>query len=311
MRKLLSNLMLVLSAVVAIVVALPALAGADTTTPTVTSTTPTVTTTTPTVTTTPTGNPSAPPQFYEKTYRLDVNLQDVTGSVYSTTLSDLPASVPWPAQQWIAYNVDTATFDIESKAARCFIVTTKTASVPCTQIQKLVDDSADGGVEAAVLVQPVNAPGGMSFAAKKITVWLDASGNDVQPPADGGSPGGDTPPPPVPAKFYSKNIRLNVNLQDAQAGPVFDAVLNEIPSSVPSSFRSYLEAVLDASTFEIDGSHATCFVVRHDVQNQVSCATVATWVDQAADGGIDAVILARAVDGAELSYAAKKITVRL
>jgi hypothetical protein len=149
----------------------------------------------------------------------------------------------------------------------------------------------------------------MSFTAKKVTVWVDAAGHDVQPPADDGSPGGDVTPPAPPAKFYSKNIRLNVNLQDADAGPLFDAALNEIPASVPAPFRAYLEAVLDSSTFELDASHATCFAVRHGVQNEVACATVATWLDQTADGGIDATVLARAVKGDALSYVAKKITI--
>jgi hypothetical protein len=301
MSKKFTTTLLLALAVVAIAVALPGGAGADNTTPPAA-----------TGTQAPTQDPVAPAHFYEKTYRINVNLQDVTNGVYSSTLSSLLPSVPWPAQQWIDYKVDTGTFDISSANAKCFVVSTKTQTVPCTDIAKMVDDSADGGVDASVLVQAVDGgAAGMSFSAKKITVWVDASGNDVSPPADDGSPGGDTTPPPVPPKFYAKNIRLNVNLQDAFAGPVFDVALNDIPSSVPTAFRTYLEAVLDGSTFELDASHATCFVVRRGVQNQVGCSTVATLLDQSADGGIDATILARAVQGDELSYAAKKITLFL
>jgi hypothetical protein len=290
MRKSMLNLALVVFALAAIAIALPALAGADDTTV----------------------EPTAPPHFYEKTYRVGVNLQDVSGTVYSATLTDLPSSVPWQAQQWITYNLDSSTFDVESKGAKCFVVSTKTEAAPCSRIATMVDEAADGGVEVYALVQPVDGGAdGLSFNAKKITVWIDGSGTDAQPPADDGSPGGDVTPPPVPAKFYSKNIRLNVNLQDSDTGPVFDAVLNEIPASVPGSFRAYLEAVLDSSTFEVDASHATCFVVRRGVQNQVPCATVVSWLDQSADGGIDATILARAVKGTDLSYAAKKITIWL
>ena len=114
----------------------------------------------------------------------------------------------------------------------------------------------------------------------------------------------------MPAKFYSKNIRLDVNLQDVD-GLVFDAALNDIPASVTAPFRTYLEAVLDSSTFELDASHATCFTVRGGVQNQIACSTLATWLDQTADGGIDVTILAKAVQGDELSYSAKKITLFL
>ena len=300
-KKLLTTMLLAL-AVAAIAIGLPGMAGADDAAP------PTATTTAPA----PVPDPVAPAHFYEKTYRMNVNLQDVAGTVYSATLSSLPPSVPWPAQQWINYSLDTGTFDIASKDARCFVIGAKTATVPCSTIAKMVDESSDGGVDASVLVQPVDGGAdGMSFTAKKITVWVDSSGNDVAPPADGGSPGGDTTPPPVPPKFYSKNIRLNVNLQDAAAGPLFDVTVNDIPASVPSSFRTYLEAVLDGSTFEVDASHATCFVVRRGVQNQVGCNTIAGWLDQSADGGIDATILAKAVQGDELSYVAKKITVFL
>jgi hypothetical protein len=257
-------------------------------------------------------DPTAPAHFYDKTYRLDVNLEDVDGAVYSATLNDIPSTVPWAAQQWITFNIDTATFDLSAANARCFLVSTKAQSVDCSQIATMVDAAADGGVDATVLAQPVdNGPDGMSFSAKKITVWVDESGNDVPPPDDGTSSGGDSTPPPVPAKFYAKNIRLDVNLEDVAPGPLFDAVLNDIPASVPSSFSAYLDQFVGGSTFELDASHATCFTVRRGVQNQIGCATLASWLDATADGGIDATILARAVSGEELSYTAKKITIFL
>jgi hypothetical protein len=287
-----------------LVFGVPAAVRADNGPPSATTTTTTTTQTT--TTTTPTsGNPTAPPGFYDRTYRLDLHLEDVNGLFFSATLNELPPSVSWPAQQWLIHSLDSSAFDVDGSAATCFVVTAKTAVVPCSQIAKLVDSSPDG-IDVSTLVQPVDARGGMAFKAKKITVWLDASGDDKQPPADHGSPGGDAPPPPVPAKLYSKNIRLNVNLQDV-SGLVFDASVNDIPGSVPADIRAYLEAVLDGSAFELDASKATCFVVRHSgVQNAVGCASIATLVDQAADG-IDATILGKAVKGSPVDFVAKKV----
>ena len=255
-------------------------------------------------------DPTEPAGFTSHSYRLDVNLEDVTGSVFSATLNDIPSSVPSAAAAWIGYNLDDGTFDVESSGAKCFVVAGSAQSVPCSQIADMVDNAADGGVDATILATPGDDYA-QSFNAKKVTVWVDASGNDVPPPADDGSSGtDDTTAVPPPAKFYSKNIRLNVNLEDVD-GLVFDATVNDIPATVPGSFRAYLESVLDGSTFELDASHATCFVVKHDVANAVGCQTLAGWLDASPDGGIDATILAKAVPGPELSYAAKKITVWL
>jgi hypothetical protein len=254
-------------------------------------------------------DPIAPPGFYDGSYRLHVNLEDATHGVFSATLVDIPSSVRYPAAQWLGYSLDASTFDVASSTARCFVVSDKAREVACSKIADLVDHAADGGVDATILARPIDGDP-MSFTARKITVWVDASGNDHAPPDEGGSPGGDVAPPPVPPKFYSKNIRLNVNLQDVAEGRVFDATLNEIPGSVPGSFRTYLESVLDASTFEVDASSAACFVIKNNVQNSINCSTLGTWLDQTADDGIDATILARAVAGDDLSFKAKKITVR-
>jgi len=255
-------------------------------------------------------DPTEPAGFTSHTYRLDVNLEDVNGSVFSATLNDIPSSVPSGAAAWIGYNLDASTFDVETSAAKCFIVSGSAKAVPCSQIADMVDNAADGGVDATILATPAD-DNAQSFNAKKLTVWVDASGNDVPPPADDGSSGSDqTTTVPPPAKFYSKNIRLDVNLEDVD-GLLFDATVNDIPASVPGSFRAYLQSVLDGSTFELDASTAKCFVVKHNVQNVVDCQTLAGWLDASADGGIDATILAKAVQGPELAYKAKKITVWL
>lgn len=252
-------------------------------------------------------NPSEPPGFTSHTYRLDVNFEDVAGSVFSATLSDIPSSVPTPAAQWIGFNLDASTFDVDASHALCFIVSGSATSVPCTKIGDMVNTAADGGVDATILAVPTD--NAHSFQAKKITVWVDPSGSDVAPPTDDGSSGSDqTTTAPPPAKFYTKNIRLDVNLEDVDT-LLFDATVNDIPATVPNSFRSYLESVLDGSTFELDASAATCFVVKHDVPNAVPCQTIASWLDAAPDGGIDATILAKAVSGPDLAYKAKKITI--
>ena len=253
-------------------------------------------------------DPTEPPGFTSHSYRLDVNLEDVSGSLFSATLSDIPSTVPTPAAQWIGYNLDAGTFDLESSHAKCFIVSGSASSVPCSKIADMVDTSADGGVDATILAEPTD-DNAQSFDAKKITVWVDAGGNDVAPPVDGGTSGTDqTATVPPPAKFYTKNIRLNVNLQDVDQ-LLFDVTVNDIPSTVPNSFRAYLQTVLDGSTFELDASAASCFVVKHNVANAVSCQAIASWLDASPDGGIDATILAKAVPGPELAYKAKKITV--
>lgn len=113
-----------------------------------------------------------------------------------------------------------------------------------------------------------------------------------------------------PAKFFQKNIRLNVNLQDVQS-LVFDAGLNEIPGTVPAAFADYLQQNLDVS-FEVDATKARCFIVASTgASKQADCSHVSDLVDAAPDGGVDAIILAKpVVDSAgDLGFVAKKITV--
>jgi hypothetical protein len=113
----------------------------------------------------------------------------------------------------------------------------------------------------------------------------------------------------APAGFFDKNYRLDVTLQD-WTSPTFDATLNEVPSSVPYEAASYISLKLAYSTFEIDSSHATCFVVASSA-TKVPCAKLGELVDTAPDGGVYAIALAKPVanpDGS-LRFDAKKITV--
>lgn len=252
----------------------------------------------------------APAHFFDRAIRLEVNLEDVTGTTFSATLNSIPGTVPYSTSSYLSQHLDTSTFDVESANARCYVVSDRARSVPCSTIVSMVDDSSDGGVDAVILATPtLDANGDLGFDAKKFTVWVDASGNDVQAPADDPQTVPDTPPVPPPAKFFQKNIRLNVNLQDETDG-VYDAELNSVPSSVPSSFSSYLESQLNGF-FEIDATGASCFLIKHGVASSIKCSAISSLVNGAADGGVDATILAKPVAGAELSFRAKKITVAI
>ena len=253
----------------------------------------------------------APAGFFDKNYRLDVTLQDWNAPIFDTTLNDVPSSVPYAAASYLTQSLEYSTFDIDVSAATCFVVASTTAKVPCSEIGSLLDSQADGGVQAVVLAKPVaNKDGSLRFAAKKVTVWVDTSGNDATPPADDGTTDGPATLP-APPKLFTKNIRLNLNLEDSQS-LVFDASLNDITSKVPSTWSSYLHQELDAATFEVDASKANCFIVKHDVASPAGCKAIADLVDGTPDGGVDVIAQVRAVAGPDgLSFTAKKITVWL
>lgn len=260
----------------------------------------------------PADAPSAPAGFYQKNFRLDINLQDVQGLVFDAALGNVPGSVPAKVADYLNGQVGSATFEVDATAARCFIVKGDTpSSVACSQIADMVDASTDGGVDATVLTKPVLDPAGnLGFKAKKITVWVNATGQDVAPPADASPPQPATPPVPAPPKFFKKNIRLDVTLHDVQS-LVFDATLYDVPSSVPAKTHDYLSQQLDDSAFEVDATGAKCFLVKHGNASGVPCSQIADLVDGSADGGVEAAILAKPLvdkDG-DLGFAAKKITV--
>ncbi len=251
-----------------------------------------------------------PAHFFDRAIRLEVNLEDVSGSTFSATLNNIPGTVPYSTASYLSQELGTSSFDVESSGARCFLVSDKARSVPCAQLATMVDESADGGVDATILAWPTrNDVGDLAFNAKKITVWVDASGNDVPPPPDAEDPVPDPQPVPAPPKFFQKNLRLNVNLQDENDG-IYDAELSSVPSSVPSSFASYLYSQLDGF-FEIDATGASCYVIKHIVPSSINCSKIADFVNWSADGGLDATILAKPVAGNELSFKAKRITVWL
>ncbi|HET8893569.1 MAG TPA: hypothetical protein VFM96_05690 [Gaiellaceae bacterium] len=99
-------------------------------------------------------DPSEPVGFTSHSYRLDVNFEDVQGTLFSASLNDIPSSVPTPAAQWIGYNLDTGTFDVDSSGAKCFILSGSPKAVPCSSIADMVDKSADGGVDETILAVP-------------------------------------------------------------------------------------------------------------------------------------------------------------
>jgi hypothetical protein len=250
----------------------------------------------------------APAGFFDKNYRLDVTLQDWNSPVFDTTLNDVPSSVPFAAASYLTQSLAYSTFDVDVSHATCFEVGAAVATVPCSQLGSLIDSQSDG-VQALVLGKPIaNADGSLKFAAKKVTVWIDATGADTPPPADGGTTDGPATVP-APPKLFTKNIRLDLNLEDS-SNLVFDASLNDIHSKVPASWSTYIHQELDDATFEVDASKAACFIVKHDVASSVPCKAIADLLDAASDGGIDAVAQVRAVAGPDgLSFTAKKITV--
>jgi hypothetical protein len=249
-----------------------------------------------------------PSGFFDKNYRLDVTLEDWNSPIFDTTLNDVPSSVPYEAASYLTQTLAYSTFDVDVSHATCFEVSNAVAKVPCSDLGTLLDSQSDG-VQAMLLGKPIaNADGSLKFAAKKVTVWIDATGSDTTPPADGGTTDGPATVP-APPKLFTKNIRLDLNLEDSQ-NLVFDASLNDIHSKVPASWSDYLHQELDAATFEVDASKATCFIVKHDIASSVPCTAIADLIGAAADGGIDAVAQVRAVAGPDgLSFTAKKITV--
>ncbi len=254
------------------------------------------------------GTPSPPAKLFQKNWRLSVNLEDVQDLVFDATLYEVPSSVPAKVRDYLNEQLDGATFEVDATKAACFIVFgDRGKKVPCSQIADMVDSSPDGGVSAAILARPV-AGDPLSFLAKKITVWVDASEADTPPPAE--APKTTQGASQAPPKFFQKNWRLSVNLEDVQ-DLVFDATLYEVPSSVPAKVRDYLNEQLDGTTFEIDAKKAKCFIVKHDAAGEVPCSQIADLLDASPDGGIYATILARAVAGDELSFRAKKITIWL
>lgn len=251
---------------------------------------------------------SPPAGFFDKNYRLDVTLDDWNSPIFDSTLNDVPSSVPYAAASYLTQTLAYSTFDVDVSHATCFSVSRTVVTVPCSDLGKLIDSQSDG-VQAMVLGKPVaNADGSLKFVAKKVTVWVDANGSDTTPPADGGTTDGPATVP-APPKLFTKNIRLDLNLEDSQ-NLVFDASLNDIHSKVPASWSSYIHQELDDATFEVDASKAACFIVKHDVASSVPCKTIADLLDASSDGGIDAVAQVRAVAGPDgLSFNAKKITV--
>lgn len=112
-----------------------------------------------------------------------------------------------------------------------------------------------------------------------------------------------------PASLTTKNVRMDVNLYDAE-GLVFDATLWQIAPATPPAIRDFLNHRLDYS-FDVDASSAKCFLVLNGVQGPLACKDLASRIDDSAEGGIDASVLARTVvanDGT-VSFRAKKITV--
>jgi hypothetical protein len=250
------------------------------------------------------GAGSAPARLYEKNYRLDVSLHDYQDGVFDATLGEVHATVPAAVADYLSAELGSSSFEVDATNARCFVVDGSDAQrIDCLHVGDLVDDASDGGVDATILAKPVrDSDGDLGFAAKKITVWVDSSGEDVTPP----DPPADNPPP----KFFTKNLRLDVNLEDVN-DLVFDATLNDIPSSVPSSFAEYLYGQLSSWVFEVNAKHARCFLVESGNPKSIDCGDLADALDESPDGGIDARILARPVRDAdgELGFAAKKITV--
>jgi hypothetical protein len=113
----------------------------------------------------------------------------------------------------------------------------------------------------------------------------------------------------APASLATKNVRMDVNLHDAE-GLVFDATLWQIAPATPPAIRDFLNQRLDYS-FELDASAAKCFLVLNEVAGALDCKELAARIDASAAGGVDATVLARTVvatDGT-VSFKAKKITV--
>lgn len=113
----------------------------------------------------------------------------------------------------------------------------------------------------------------------------------------------------TPASLATKNVRMDVNLHDVD-GLVFDATLWQIAPATPPAIRDFLNKRLDYS-FEIDATSAKCFLVLNGVQGALACKELASRIDDSAEGGIDATVLARTVVAGDdtVSFKAKKVTV--
>lgn len=121
---------------------------------------------------------------------------------------------------------------------------------------------------------------------------------------------------PAPAKFWKKNYRMDVTLQDAQ-DLTFDATLNDVADSVPRQARYYLNENLNDGSFEIDASSAKCFeVTSNDDGNAATqaapCSDVVAQLDDSPDG-LCATLLGRPTkdDNGDLAFVAKKLVVWL
>lgn len=113
----------------------------------------------------------------------------------------------------------------------------------------------------------------------------------------------------APASLATKSVRMDVNLHDVE-GLVFDATLWQLAPATPPAIRDFLNHRLDYS-FEIDASSAKCFLVLNGVPGQLACKGLASTVEDSAEGGLDATVLARTVVASDgtVSFKAKKITV--
>lgn len=114
----------------------------------------------------------------------------------------------------------------------------------------------------------------------------------------------------APAKFFHKNYRLAVGLQDWNE-PVFDATLLDIPASVPANAAQYISDQLGDATFELDASGARCYLSQDGgPAERVDCSDLGGIVDESPDP-VCAWILARPYvdEDGDLAFAAKKITV--
>ncbi len=253
----------------------------------------------------------APAGFFDKSYRLSVTLQDWNSPVFDTTLNDIASTTPSDAAAYLSQSVGDTTFGVDVSQAQCFEIGNTAAAVPCSAIGALLDAQPTGGIDAVIQARPVaNADGSLDFAAKKVTVWIDpGTGAVVSPPSDWAN--ASPPTVPAPPKLFTKNVRLNLNLEDVN-GLVFDATMNDIASRMPDSWAAYLHQELDSATFEVDAGNATCFEIKHSVSSTVPCSAIGALLDASPDGGLDVIAQVRAIaqpDG--LSFTAKKITVWL
>jgi hypothetical protein len=115
----------------------------------------------------------APPKFFDKNFKLNVNLYDTNDNVFDATLNSVHPNTPWRVRDYLNDKLTDTSFEIDSSTANCFVVDDNgAANVPCSQIADLIDSNPDG-VDAQILAKPyVDDDGDLGFVAKKIVVWL-------------------------------------------------------------------------------------------------------------------------------------------